>query len=202
MPTLYTDNGIDRPNRRWPSYPIDPIFKYRWSPRSFDPAPIPREVLMTIFEAARWTMSCFNDQPWMFVVADTDDQMDKFRGLLTGANQVWAKDVPVLGFIFARRRFAHNDKDNDWGAFDCGAAWMALTLQARMLGLYTHGMAGFDQKKVYEALNVPESDYRALIAFALGRIGDKEKLPDEMQKQEQPSDRVALFETVNFGYLE
>ena len=35
-------------------------------------------------------------------------------------------------------------------AFDCGAAWMAMTMQARKYGLYTHGMAGIDREAVYQ----------------------------------------------------
>jgi nitroreductase len=104
-----------------------------------------------------------------------------------------------LGFTFARRKFARNDKPNDWAAFDSGAAWMALNLQARMLGLYAHGMAGFDREKSYDILGVPESEYEVLCAFALGRYGDREALPDNMKKDEQPNSRKPLTEIVFRG---
>ena len=67
---------------------------------------------------------------------------------------------------------------------------MAMTLQARMLGLYTHGMGGFDREGIYEKLRVPEDEYTALVAFALGMYGDRDKLNDDLKKMEQPNNRV------------
>ena len=199
MQSLFSDGGAFVENKRQPEYNIDPIFINRWSPRAIDPSPIDGNVIMSIFEAARWTMSCYNDQPWLFLYATEEAELKLFRSVLVEFNQKWAANAPVLGFIFARRRFTHNDKPNDWASFDCGAAWMALTMQARMLGLYTHGMAGFDREKVYEVLNVPESEHEALCAFTIGRYGDRDKLPDDMKKTEQPNDRRPLKEMLIRG---
>jgi len=201
MKFLFRDRGAHIPNDRRPEYNIDPIFINRWSPRAFDPAPIDDNVIMSIFEAARWTMSCFNEQPWLFLYASQKDELDRYRSVLAEFNQKWTANAPVVGFILAKRRFARDDKPNNWAAFDCGAAWMALTMQARMLGLYTHGMAGFDREKVYDVLNVAEKDYEALCAFAIGRYGDREALPDDMKKDEQPNTRKPLKEIIVSGRL-
>ena len=201
MNSLFRDNGAQVQNNRRPEYNIDPLFINRWSPRAFDPSQIEDNVIKSIFEAARWTMSCYNDQPWLFLYATEEKELKLFRSILAEFNQKWASNAPVLGFIFARRRFTHNDKPNDWAAFDCGAAWMALTLQARMFGLYTHGMAGFDREKVYQVLNVPKSDYDALCAFTIGCYGDRDKLPEDMKKNEQPNNRKALSEITVRGLL-
>ncbi len=56
---------------RRPTAPVDPLFVERWSPRAFDPRPIPRETLLSLFEAARWAPSARNEQPWLFLFADT-----------------------------------------------------------------------------------------------------------------------------------
>ncbi len=192
MNSLFSDSGLHIENKRRPGFDIDPIFINRWSPRAYDSTPINDNIIKSIFEAARWTMSCFNEQPWLFLYATDEKELGLFRGVLAEFNQKWASNAPVLGFIFAKRRFARNDKPNDWAAFDCGAAWMALTMQARMLGLYTHGMAGFDREKVYDVLNISKNDYEALCAFTVGRYGDRNKLPDDMKKDEQPNDRSPL----------
>lgn len=199
MGTLFEDKGLLIPNNRQPEYNTDPIFIHRWSPRAFDPTPIPKDVLMSIFEAARWSMSCYNDQPWLFMVAVEEEDLKLYRSLLVEWNQKWARKAPVLGFIFAKKRFDRNDKPNDWAQFDTGAAWMAMSLQARILGLYTHGMAGFDREGIYDALGVSKDDYTALAAFTIGRYGDPEKLPEDMKKTESPNARKPLSEILVFG---
>lgn len=199
MKTLFEDNGEKIRNERVPGYVIDQIFKNRWSPRAFDPSPLPDNVLMSLFEAARWSMSCFNEQPWLFIYATGKSELELFRSIMSESNKRWTINAPVVGYIFARRRFASDNKPNLWAKFDCGAAWMALTLQARMLGLYTHGMAGFNREKVYELLAVPEADFEVVAAFALGKFGNKDVLPEDKKKTERPNDRRPLDEIIRKG---
>ncbi len=199
MKLLFEDKGVHIENNRQPTFTVDPIFINRWSPRAFDPEPIPENVLMTLFEAARWSMSCYNEQPWLFMYANEKDDLELYRSILGEWNQRWTVNAPVLGFIFCHNNFAKNDKPNHWAQLDAGAAWMALTIQARMLGLYTHGMAGFDRKGIYEKLGVPQDEFTALAAFALGKYGDREKLDEDFRKSEQPNERKPLNETINKG---
>jgi len=199
MKPLFEDKGVLIPNGRQPEFAIDSLFIRRWSPRAFDPTPIPENVLKSLFEAARWSMSCFNEQPWLFLYATSSEDLKIYRSVLGEFNQKWTATAPVVGFIFARRRFALNDKPNHWALFDCGAAWMAMTMQARMLGLYTHGMAGFDQNKAYSALGILEKDYQVVCAFAIGMYGDRESLPEDMKKNEFPGLRKPLEEIAKNG---
>lgn len=183
-----------RNNPREPEAAVDRIFVDRWSPRSFSHDPVDVEDLKALFEAARWAPSCYGEQPWLFVYADTWQDRQRFRPLLTDANRVWAYHAPVLAFLFTRRSFTRNGKENRWAGFDAGAAWMALTFQARLKGLFTHAMAGFLEDKVYEVLGVPEEDYRAMAAIAIGYKDQPEILPEELQKMEQPNGRKPLAE--------
>ena len=195
----YEDKGLLIDNPRQPQYEIDPLFINRWSPRLFDPKPIDDNTLNSIFEAARWSMSSNNEQPWLFLYATSEEDRKKYLDLLVEFNQNWAKNSPVIGFIFARRRFEHNNKPNRWNGFDAGAAWMAMTLQARMFGLYTHGMGGFHADRVYEALNVPEEDYEVYCAFVIGQFGEIESLPPEKQEKEKPNERRPFESIVKKG---
>jgi nitroreductase len=199
MKLLFDDKGELIENKRIAQYPITPIFKNRWSPRAFDPSPLPENILMTLFEAARWSMSCFNEQPWLIMYATDKEELELYRSIMSESNKSWTITAPVLGYFFAKRRFALNDKPNLWAKYDCGAAWMAMTLQARMLGLYTHGMAGFDREKIYDVLGVPEADYEVVAAFALGPYGDKDKLPENFRKTERPNDRKPLKDIICKG---
>ena len=147
-------------------------------------------------------MSCANEQPWLFVIATKDDERKSFTSALSERNQLWVPSAPVLGFIFAKRRFDHTHKQNRWAPFDTGAAWMAMTLQARMLGMYTHGMAGFDRNKAYEVTGVSRDDYEVQAAFVVGRYGDKESLPDDIKAKEFPNERKPLDNMLLIGKKE
>ncbi len=201
MPTIFEDNGLKIPNNRKPDYNIDQIFINRWSPRGFDPEPIPENTLMSIFEAARWSMSCFNEQPWRFFIATDPDDLKLYRSILSEKNQSWTVNAPLVGYIVAANRFAHNDKPNHWAQFDCGAAWMALTMQARMMGLYTHGMAGFDREKAYEILNVDKNDYTVVAAFTIGKYGDPDRLREDLKQVEFPNERRPVKDSIFRGRM-
>ena len=191
---MHEDKGLLVPNNRVPDAAVNPMFLDRWSPRAFDPTPLPEEDIASLFEAARWAPSCFNEQPWMFLYGTSEEEKDTFLEILVEKNRIWAHSAPVLAVLFAKRTFAHGDRPNRWAELDCGAAWVSLALQARMMGLYAHGMAGFSQKKAYELLNVPEEEYEAMCAIAIGAYGDRDSLPAEMLEMEQPNGRKALSE--------
>ena len=54
-------------------YQLHSLVADRWSPRAFADRPIAAADLGSLFEAARWAPSCFNEQPWAFLVATQDD---------------------------------------------------------------------------------------------------------------------------------
>ena len=171
---------------------VDELFRKRWSPRAFRKTDIPAEILSSIFDAARWSPSCFNDQPWTFLTSSGKADFDVFYQLLTEFNQAWAGQASLLGFVIARKHFMRNDKENGLAEFDCGAAWMALTLQARMHGLYTHGMGGIRRDAIYETFNIDPQRYQAVCGFALGVLDKAEQLPDDLRAEERPSPRREL----------
>lgn len=172
---------------------VDPQFTHRWSPRAMQSTRIPDQHLATIFEAARWSPSCFNDQPWRFYTS-TEATFDSFLKLLNDANQSWAKNAAVLGFVVSRQHFRHNGKPNAHADFDTGAAWMALALQAHQLGYHAHGMAGVHFDGVYDYLGLERDKFRVICGFALGLRGDPAVLTPEQRAKENPSGRVDLAE--------
>lgn len=189
-------------NERRAEHPIDEQFLDRWSPRAFSPTPLPTEVLDSLFEAARWAPSCFNEQPWLFLIATEKDDLVRFGSLLSAGNQVWATRAPVLAFLFAKRAFSHNGKPNRTFMFDCGAAWMSLALQARKLGLFAHGMAGFRREEVYGELGVSQDDYEVICAIAIGSYGDPALLPPDVAAKEKPNDRTPMSSFVFYGRMD
>lgn len=178
------------PNTRVPECEVDSIFTDRWSPRAFLPDPLPPEQIRSLFEAARWAPSCFNEQPWLFVYATKPEKREKLVSALVPKNQRWAAKCPLLIFALARKNFKQGARENRHAAFDTGAAWLSLALQARRLGLYAHAMAGFKQDKAYEVLGVSKDEYHVMAAIAVGRKDESSaELPEDLLEMESPNTR-------------
>ena len=165
---------------------LHPIIAQRWSPRAFDSKLVEPEKLAQLFEAARWASSCFNDQPWAFVVATKDDTVNyqKMLECLVPANVVWAQVAPVLGLVVAQKNFKHNGKPNAWGEYDAGQAAATLVLQATALNLVVHQMGGFDAVKAIATFNIPETA-KPVAAIAIGYEGKSSDLSLELQEREK-----------------
>ena len=142
---------------RQPDYEIAPLLLNRWSPRSMT-ANRSATRMFPLFEAARWAPSSFNGQSWRFIFArrQNRDQFDKFLDLLVPGNQAWAKNAAVMVVVASRTRFEHNDKPSMTHAFDCGAAWENLALEATRRELVAHGMQGFDYTRARTELLIPD----------------------------------------------
>lgn len=175
----------------------NPMFSQRWSPRGFKKTQISEETRGIIFDAARWATSAYNEQPWRIFVNKDENDFDKFLDLLVDANKAWAKNTSLIGFMIAKNKFSHNGKDNNYNAFDCGAAWGNIALQTRELGLYAHGMAGIKHDQIHEVFNIPKDEYRVIMGFAIGLLEDAKNIPDFPSwalENEKPSARKELSE--------
>lgn len=166
-------------------HPLAETLRTRWSPRSFKDEPVAPETLRTLLEAARWAPSCFNEQPWHFIVATRDDPGEYARLLdcLMPKNQEWAHTAPVLMLSVARLDFAQGGKPNRHALHDVGQAVAQLTVQARSMGLFVHQMAGFSRKKARETYAIPDN-HEPVAAIALGALGNPEALPGDFREME------------------
>jgi nitroreductase len=185
-------------NSRTAEHDISPIFLERWSPRAFTGESISEGELRTLFDAAHWAPSSFNSQPWRFIYARRDNaHWDKFLGLLTEFNRSWAKAASAIVFIVSSETFIPPGKLEPAAlrthAFDAGAAWGYLALQASLSGWAAHGVAGIEWDKINEALNVPKG-FTVQAGIIIGKQGPKESLPEGLQAREKPSDRQPVSE--------
>lgn len=185
-------------NPRVAAAQVDPLFIDRWSPRSFAAEPLSDADVASMFEGARWSPSSFNGQPWLFLYETGGPDRALFDSVLMPRNREWASKAPLVGFIFANTRLP-DGREVRTAPFDTGAAWMALALQARLLGIYTHAMAGIDRAAAHAKLGVDAEHYTVMCGFAAGRIGPRAALPAELQQREQPSDRKPLAEIAHQG---
>jgi nitroreductase len=183
------------------AYPIHELLRKRWSPRSFAPRPVAPEQLRLLLEAARWSPSSSNEQPWSYLVATADQAEDHARMLacLVEKNRLWARGAPLLMIAVAARTFHRNGKPNRHMAHDVGLATANLIVQASALDIYVHQMAGFDPEQARTTYGIPDT-HEAFTAIALGYLGDPQALPEDFRKSElTPATRKPITEFVFSG---
>lgn len=179
---------------RLAEHPVLPLFLARWSPRAFDPAArLDDATLARFFEAARWAPSGYNAQPWRFVhVRPGHPGWGPFLDRLAPFNRDWAQHASALVAVISATQWTPPGKDAAIAlsshAFDAGAAWLALALQATTEGWHAHGIGGFDAEGLRELLGVP-ADHALQAVVALGRPGDLAALPEALRAREAPTPR-------------
>ncbi len=180
-------------------YPVQPLIASRWSPRAYDSRLVETEKLQRIFEAARWTASSNNLQPWYFLVGFKGDEVyQKIFNTLVEFNQLWAINAPVLVLATGKLTNAKGET-NHARAYDLGQAVATLSIQATHEGLFIHQMGGFDAVLAAESLGIP-TDYQVQVVFTLGYRTDAEILHPNLQKLESsPRARRPAAESVFTG---
>lgn len=172
-----------------------PVIASRWSPRAFKETPVSANDLKIIFEAARWTASSSNGQPWRFLVGVKGSETHKkIFDTLVGFNQSWAGKAGALILGISRLK---DDKGNpnNYALYDLGQSAVSLVLQATALGLMAHSMAGFDHAAAIEAFNLGE-DYAIGAVIAVGHQDAPDALANEQMREREiaPRQRKPLSE--------
>jgi nitroreductase len=176
------------------NHSVHDLIRTRWSPLAFADRPVEREKLLSLLEAARWAASCYNDQPWSYIVATRDDReaFDRMAACLVEGNVPWATRAPVLMLSVARKAFEHNGNENRHALHDVGAASATMAVQATAMGLCIHQMGGFVPAKAVEVLGIPPT-HEPVAMIAVGYLGDPSALPDSYQRRESaPRSRKPL----------
>ncbi|RMF85093.1 MAG: nitroreductase [Planctomycetota bacterium] len=182
-------------------HPIHDLIAERWSPCGFRDEPVSAEHLRSLFEAARWAASSYNEQPWRFIVATRDqpEQHERVLSCLVEANQAWARRAPVLALAVASRNFTRNGKPNAAAWYDLGQSVATLSLEATARGISVHQMIGILPDRARELFGVPD-DHDVATALAIGYAAPPDSLPDEIRARDTaPRTRRPLGEFVFSG---
>lgn len=183
-----------------PDHPIHELIASRWSPYAFADRPVSDDDLRSLFEAARWAASSYNEQPWSYIVATKADSQafELLHSCLVEGNQPWSKLAPVLAIGCSSLQFTKNGKPNAAALHDLGLASATLTLEATSRGLFVHQMIGILPEKVRTIYQVPQG-VQPLTALAIGYAGDPSLLPESYRPRDlSPRQRKPLSEFV-FG---
>jgi nitroreductase len=179
------------------SVPVLDVLAERWSPRAFDPTtPIDEQKLAAALEAARWSPSASNTQPWRFIVARRGTALHtQIDEALMGFNREWAGAAQVLIVTFSEDHDAEGNA-RPWAQYDLGQAAAHLSVQAHADGLYVHQMGGI-QRDVLRTLPGVEARFTPTSVIALGMLGNASALSEKLQEREvAPRVRRPLDETV------
>lgn len=177
--------------------PLIPALAERWSPRAFDPtAAVPETALTAALEAARWSPSASNTQPWRFIVARRGSaEFDTITSALMGFNQAWAGSASALIVAIAETKDTEGNP-RPWATYDLGQAVAHLSVQAHHDGLHVHQMGGFDADALRSAFGLEERFVPTSVS-AIGVLGDPDALPEPLRERElAPRSRAALDEIV------
>lgn len=174
-----------------------PALAERWSPRSFDPtAEIDETKLTAALEAARWSPSASNTQPWRFIVGRRGSAtFDAIVSNLLGFNQVWAGSASALVVALAEITDAEGNPRR-FATYDLGQAVAHLTIQAHHDGLHAHQMGGIDVDGMRAAFGIDDR-FLPFSVTALGTVAEADALPERLRERElAPRTRHVLEDIV------
>jgi nitroreductase len=183
-----------------PDHPIQELIARRWSPYAFSDRPVSDADLKSLFEAARWAASSYNEQPWSYIIA-SKQQPEEFARLLSclvEGNQAWAKAAAVLALGCTSVLFKMNGKPNAAAVHDLGLASGNLCLEATARGLAIHQMIGILPDRARELYRIPQS-VQPLTGLAIGYAAEASALPENLRQRDlAPRTRKPLAEIL-FG---
>ncbi len=134
---------------------VEQAIKERRAYRALDPVDITEELIQKLAKAAQLAPSCFNNQPSRFVFVHSPKELEKLHPVLTRGNK-WVEAASLIIVVFSQRDLDCKLPGRDYYLFDMGLATAFLILRATELGLVAHPIAGFDDERVKEILNIPK----------------------------------------------
>ena len=177
---------------------LEPISRRR-AKRALSEKRIPEEVRDRLLEAATLAPSCFNNQPWRFLVLDDSKALEMARPFLAGGNY-WAERSPlIIGVVTRKELDCELDGGREYAFFDCGLAVQNLILQATAEGLIAHPIAGFRAPEMRAAFGIDES-LVLLTLVIIGFPGTMDHLSEKhLEAEKSPRDRKAISEVVSYN---
>jgi nitroreductase len=156
---------------------FEEVLEKRRSIRKYKDAPVPKEKILKMLEAARIAPSASNRQPWHFIVVENKETIKKL------AKQEWAAEAPVMIVGLADQAASPN-----WCSNDLGIAFEHLVLAATNLGLGTCWMGQTGREEMIKGLlGIPDS-FKVVAVIPVG-------VPDETPK---PKERKSLDTIVSW----
>ncbi len=160
---------------------LNEALEKRRSYRALKEFELTEDIISGLAEAASLAPSCYNNQPWRFVFIYEKDKLKEFHTALSGGNS-WAQNCPLLIAVFAKTEDDCVSGEREYYLFDTGLAVENLLLKAVDLGLVAHAMAGYDEDRAREILNISEEN-RLITVIGVGQQATDTKKAQQEQKR-------------------
>jgi nitroreductase len=137
--------------------------------QSFSSRKVGIRKLLRLLEAARWTASYRNEQPWSFIITSKDDPAayERLLGCLAESSMGRAGRAPVLILSVVKLNFGGDGRRNPYAFHDAGKAVSNLTHRAAAMGLVVYQMGGFDAASARQLFSIPVG-YSPVSVIAIG----------------------------------
>ena len=137
---------------------------------------------MALGEAARWSPSSNNSQPWKFsILLRGKPEFDKLSAEgLTGFNQSWAPHASGYVVVMADQiRPDGKEWDKAVAFYNAGLASAQIVFEAESMGLKAHYMGGIIHDKIQAILGV--SGVWIVNVISIGKQGDVSAVSEDLQ---------------------
>ncbi|RKX82758.1 MAG: nitroreductase [Spirochaetes bacterium] len=163
------------------------VVKIRHSLRNYDPnRKVPREVIERILNAGRLAPSAVNNQPWRFIVTDSEKALKDVHSCYHAS---WFQDAPNVLIVAGDydKAWVRGDGYNSLET-DLAIAMDHIILAAANEGVGTCWIAAFNPFALRKVLKLKASEQ----VFTITPLGyPKEGFKDDKRRSRKPLDDVA-----------
>ncbi|MBS7653399.1 MAG: nitroreductase family protein [Candidatus Bathyarchaeia archaeon] len=182
---------------------VEDAIRLRRAYRSLDPVMITEDLIKDLAEKAGLAPSCFNNQPWRFIFVHDPQVLRRLHASLSRGNE-WARDASMIVAVFTKRELDCVVRDREYYLFDVGMATAFMILRATELGLVAHPIAGFNEEKIKEILNIPR-DMRVITLLIIGKhssIIRSSLTPDQVEREKSRPQRLPLESFIHLNIFQ
>lgn len=160
------------------------IIKNRRAYRALGPIDVDDDLIFQLAQAAQLAPSCFNNQPWRFLFIYEEKILQNIREGISRGNE-WVFDSSLIIAVFSHKDYDCKIKKRRYYLFDTGIASAFLILRATEMGLIAHPIAGYNEEKLKDILNIP-TEMKVIALIVIGRHDDKkvQKMNDSDRHRE------------------
>ncbi|MBE6044632.1 MAG: nitroreductase [Clostridium thermopalmarium] len=153
------------------------VVKKRKSIKKFKTGQLDRDKLLKIIDAAMRAPSWKNSTPYKFILVDREDLKDIIARSIINKSYETAEAVsnaPATIIIVADPNASGSIEEKDLYLVDSAIAMEHLILAATEEGYGTCWIASFDERKIKEALEIPDN-YKVVALTPIGESAEEEE---------------------------
>jgi nitroreductase len=179
---------------------LDDVIQQRRALRSLAPAAVTGAMIQSLAGCAKLAPSCYNKQPWRFVFAYHPEVLKKLFTVMSRGNE-WTQQASLIIGVFSEKSLDCSVKTREYFLFDTGMAVGFMLLKAADMGLVAHPIAGFDEDKAREILDIPPS-MTLITLIIVGKKMDGISPALDERKAEAEKERPPRLDFKRFAFID